>query len=181
MRKVCDMIRRITPANVTVLLCGENGSDKELIARTLHYYSPRKDASFTSLDCAGQLAHLMELELFGLEKEKSSVDRSDFFKKVQGGTIFLDNIEALSLKTQTKLLDVLQNKKIGKVGGSGGNEIDVRIIVASSERLESLVKKGEFYENLYYRLSAIQIDIPSLRNRTEDLPFLIRISPYKDR
>jgi DNA-binding NtrC family response regulator len=172
MRKVCDMIKRIAPANVTVFLCGEKGTDKELIARTLHYYSPRKDKPFVVLDCAALPAGRIESELFGLV-DGSSAARAGLFKTAQGGTLFLDNINAMPLDMQSKLLDVIQNGKICKVNGSDHNGIDVRIIAASSETLDLLVEQGAFSETLYYRLSALRIDIPPLRDRPEDLPFLI--------
>jgi len=173
MRKVCDMIRRIAPANVTVLLCGEKGTDKELIARTLHYYSPRKDAPFMTFGCAALPADQMELKFFGQAKGEAGAARAGLFEAAQGGTLFLDDIEAMSLDMQTKLLEVIQSNSIVKTGGSVPVNVDVRLIVASSEKLDDLVVQGAFCENLYYRLSALRIDIPSLRNRLEDIPLLI--------
>ncbi|MFA7256336.1 MAG: sigma-54 dependent transcriptional regulator [Kiritimatiellales bacterium] len=164
MRKVCDVIRRIAPANVAVLLCGEAGTDKELVARALHYYSPRKDAPFVIFDCSGSPAK-MDMTLFG---------------RVKGGTLFFDNIDAMPPDEQTKLLDIIQTSKIIKNGDPGPVPIDVRIIIASSEKLELLVEQGMFCENLYYRISALRIDIPPLRNRPEDIPLLIDQALYRN-
>jgi DNA-binding NtrC family response regulator len=172
MRKVCDMIKRAAPANVTVLLCGERGSDKELLARAIHYYSPRKEEPFVAVDCAALPTEQVESELFGRVNGSPSAQAGSF-ETAHKGTLFLDNINVLSLDTQSKLLDVIQNRKICKVGGVRQIEIDVRMVVASSEKLDRLVGQGAFRENLYCRLSALCIDIPSLRNRSEDLPLLV--------
>lgn len=168
MRKICDIIRRVAPANVTVLLCGENGSDYELIARTIHYYSPRKDGPFVALDCAMLPAELIESKLFG-----DNTSTKGLFETTHGGTLFLDNIDAIPIHIQPKLLNVIQKEEICRVDGSIHTKIDVRIIVASSENLDHLVEQNAFHENLYYRLSALRLNIPPLRNRPEDLPHLI--------
>jgi DNA-binding NtrC family response regulator len=175
MRTVCDLIKRIAPAHVTVLLCGETGTE-ELIARTLHYYSPRKDKSFIAFDCAGLPAPQLEAELFGQGNgslDNASASLAGVFAAARGGTLFLDHIEALSLDIQSKLLDVIQNQAIPAAGGSSSVAVDVRLVVASGENLEQLVEQGAFHENLYYRLSALRIDIPPLRDRSEDIPFLV--------
>lgn len=172
MRKVFDTIRRIAPANVTVLLCGEKGSDKEIVARTLHRYSPRKDEPFVALDCFALSAEQMESKLFG-RVNGAPVDQTGLFEAAHKGTLFLDNINALPLDTQPKLLDIIQNKKIYKVGGTKQIEIDVRLVVASNEKLAGLVEQGAFQENLYSRLSALHIDIPPLRSRREDISVLV--------
>jgi DNA-binding NtrC family response regulator len=168
MRKICDIIRRVAPANVTVLLCGEPGSDYELIARTIHYYSPRKDDPFMTLDCAALPAERIESKLFG-----DNTFTKGLFEAAHGGTLFLDNIDSIPIHIQPKLLNVIQKDEICRVDGSTHTKIDVRIVVASSENLDHLVEQKAFHENLYYRLSALHLDIPPLRNRPEDIPHLI--------
>jgi two-component system response regulator PilR (NtrC family) len=173
MRKVCDMIRRIAPANVTVLLCGEKGTDKELIARALHYYSPQKDDAFIVFDCAALPAQLMDEKLFGVVKGvRAAGPKTGLFETVRCGLLLLDNIDAMPVGLQAKLLDVIQNRSGRDIGSDNAQE-SVRIIAASSEKLELLVEKGAFNENLYYRLSSLCIDIPPLRDRLEDIPLLI--------
>jgi two-component system, NtrC family, response regulator PilR len=172
MRKVCDMIKRVAPASVNVLLCGEQGADKEIVARALHHYSSRKDEPFVALDCAALSAGQMESKLFG-RVNGAPADQTGLFESAHKGTLFLDNINALPLDTQPKLLDIIQNKKIYKVGGTKQIEVDVRLVVASSEKLDGLVEQGAFEENLYCRLSALCIDIPPLHNRREDIPVLV--------
>ena len=179
MRKVCDMIKRVAPANVTVLLCGEKGSDKELVARALHYYSPRKNNPFASLDCAALPAPQIESKLFGCVNG-APADQKGLFEAAHKGTLFLDNIDAMPLETQPKFLDIIHNKKIYKVGGTKQIEIDVRLVVASSEKLDILVEQGAFQEDLYFRLSALRIDIPPLRNRREDIPVLVNQALRRD-
>lgn len=173
MRKVCDMIRRIAPASVTVLLCGEKGTDKELIARTLHYYSPQKDDPFIVFDCAALSAQQLEEKLFGTAAgAQASGLRTGLFETVRSGLLLLDNIDAMPVGLQVNLLNVIQNRS-GSGNGLDNAQKSVRIIAASSEKLELLVEKGTFNENLYYRLSALRIDIPPLRDRLGDIPFLI--------
>ncbi|NOU36737.1 MAG: sigma-54-dependent Fis family transcriptional regulator [Kiritimatiellaceae bacterium] len=172
MRKVCGMIERVAPTSTTVLIYGESGTGKELVARALHHYSPRKDATFMAVNCAALPAALMESEMFGHVKGSftgATATKAGLFETTHGGTLFLDEISAMPLEIQSKLLRVLQDKKIRKVGGSDHTEVDVRIIAASNEKLETLIEQGKFREDLYYRLSVISIDIPPLRNRPEDI------------
>ncbi|MEI7851596.1 MAG: sigma-54 dependent transcriptional regulator [Kiritimatiellales bacterium] len=172
MRKVCQMIERVAPTSTTVLIYGESGTGKELVARALHRYSPRKDATFMAINCAALPAQLMESEMFGYVKGAftgAGATKTGLFETAHGGTLFLDEISAMPIEIQSKLLRVLQDKKIRKVGGSDHTEVDVRIIAASNEKLENLIAQGKFREDLYYRLSVISIDIPPLRNRTEDI------------
>lgn len=171
MRRVGDMMKRIAPANVAVLLRGEKGSDSELIARTLHYYSPRKDESFVAFNCAASSSAEIATELFGAPANNTSLREEGLFEAAKGGTLFLDNIHTMSLKVQAELLDAIQTEKIK--GGNGEVKLDVRLVVASSEKLDLLVGDGAFHENLYYRLSALSIDIPPLCCRSEDIPLLI--------
>ncbi len=172
MRKVCEMIERVAPTSTTVLIYGESGTGKELVARALHHYSPRKDATFMAINCAALPAQLMESELFGHVKGSftgAGSTKIGLFETAHGGTLFLDEISSMPLEIQSKLLRVLQDKKIRKVGGSDHTEVDIRIIAASNEKLETLIEQGKFREDLYYRLSVISIDIPPLRNRPEDI------------
>jgi two-component system response regulator PilR (NtrC family) len=176
MRKVCEMIERVAPTSTTVLIYGESGTGKELVARALHHYSPRKDAVFMAINCAALPAQLMESEMFGYVKGAftgATATKQGLFETSHGGTLFLDEIGAMPLEIQSKLLRVLQDKKIRKVGGSDHTEVDVRIIAASNEKLEKLIEQGRFREDLYYRISVISIDIPALRNRPEDILPLI--------
>jgi DNA-binding NtrC family response regulator len=172
MRKVCGMIERVAPTSTTVLIYGESGTGKELVARALHRYSPRKDATFMAVNCAALPAALMESEMFGHVKGSftgATATKAGLFETTHGGTLFLDEISTMPLEIQSKLLRVLQDKKIRKVGGSDHTDVDVRIIAASNEKLETLIEQGKFREDLYYRLSVISIDIPPLRNRPEDI------------
>lgn len=172
MRKVCEMIERVAPTSTTVLIYGESGTGKELVARALHHYSPRKEATFMAINCAALPAQLMESEMFGYVKGSftgANATKTGLFEAAHGGTLFLDEIGSMPLEIQSKLLRVLQDKKIRKVGGSDHTEVDVRIIAASNEKLETLIEQGKFREDLYYRLSVISIDIPPLRNRPEDI------------
>jgi DNA-binding NtrC family response regulator len=172
MRKVCEMIERVAPASTTVLIYGESGTGKELVARALHRYSPRRDATFMAINCAALPAQLMESEMFGYVKGAftgAATTKTGLFETAHGGTLFLDEVSSMPIEIQSKLLRVLQDKKIRKVGGSDHTEVDVRIIAASNEKLEKLIEQGKFREDLYYRLSVISIDIPPLRNRPEDI------------
>lgn len=172
MRKVCEMVERVAPTSTTVLIYGESGTGKELVARALHRYSPRKDSTFMAINCAALPAQLMESEMFGHVKGAftgASATKTGLFETAHGGTIFLDEISSMPLEIQSKLLRVLQDKKVRKVGGSDHTEVDVRIIAASNEKLENLIEQGKFREDLYYRLSVISIDLPPLRNRPEDI------------
>jgi two-component system, NtrC family, response regulator PilR len=170
MRNVCDMIERVAPTTTTVLIYGESGTGKELVARALHHYSPRKKETFMAINCAALPAALMESEMFGHVKGSftgASATKAGLFESAHGGTLFLDEIGSMPLEIQSKLLRVLQDKKIRKVGGSDHTDVDVRIIAASNEKLEALIEQGKFREDLYYRLSVI--DIPPLRKRPEDI------------
>lgn len=172
MRKVCEMIERVAPTSTTVLIYGESGTGKELVAKALHHYSPRKESTFMAINCAALPAQLMESEMFGYVKGAftgANSTKTGLFEAAHGGTLFLDEISSMPLEIQSKLLRVLQDKKIRKVGGSDHTDVDVRIIAASNEKLEALIEQGKFREDLYYRLSVISINIPPLRNRPEDI------------
>lgn len=173
MHEICDKIRHVAPTDVAVLLYGEKGADYELIARTLHYYSPRTAERFLKFDCLAHPPDTIGSELFGDEEEDKEEDSSSpqgKFAAAKRGTLFIDNIDAMPLDIQVRLLEVIQAKHISKTGYV---QSDVRLIVASSENLGQLAEEGTFTENLYYRLSALSIYLPPLRTRSEDIPFLI--------
>lgn len=178
MQKVFDLVKRIAPYNLAVLLQGESGTGKELIARTIHYNSPRADKPFVPIDCATLPETLVESELFGYERgaftgaEKQKLGR---FESANGGTLFLDEIGNLPCNVQTKLLRVLEEKEIARLGGKKLIKIDIRIITATNADLEEEMKKGKFRRDLYQRLKEFPINLPPLRERLEDINLLARI------
>jgi DNA-binding NtrC family response regulator len=172
MVNVCEMIKRVAPTKTTIMITGESGTGKELVAEALHSYSARSSAPFLPVNCAALPETLIESELFGHVKGAftgANVNKDGLFEAAQGGTIFLDEINSIPQSLQSKLLRAIQNKKIRQVGGTGETEVDVRIIAASNQNLEALVKSGDFREDLFYRLSVITIDIPPLKQRPEDI------------
>ena len=172
MRNVCEMIERIAPTDTTVLIYGESGTGKELVAKAIHAYSLRKNNKFLPLNCAALPEALLESELFGHVKGAftgASADKEGLFEVAHGGTILLDEIGSLSLNIQAKLLRVLQDKEIRRVGGNDSIAVDVRVLAATNSRLETLMEQGAFREDLYYRLSVIPLEIKPLRERTEDI------------
>ncbi len=172
MRNVCEMIERVAPTEATVLIYGESGTGKELVAKAIHAYSSRKNNQFLPLNCAALPEALLESELFGHVKGAftgASSDKEGLFEVVTGGTILLDEIGAMPLNIQAKLLRVLQDKAIRRVGGNTSIAVNVRVLAATNSRLENLIEKGEFREDLYYRLSVIPLEIKPLRERTEDI------------
>ncbi|PLR79935.1 Fis family transcriptional regulator [Bacillus canaveralius] len=173
---VVDMAKRVAPSDASILLRGESGTGKEVFAQSIHQASHRKNGAFIALNCAAIPEALLESELFGHVKGAftgSSGDKPGRFELANGGTIFLDEIGDLSLHLQAKLLRVVQERKIERVGDTKSTPVDVRIITATHRNLEELVWKGEFREDLYYRLNVIPITIPPLRERTEDIPILV--------
>ncbi|SMQ81500.1 Transcriptional regulator containing PAS, AAA-type ATPase, and DNA-binding Fis domains [Bacillus sp. OV166] len=173
---VVDIARRVAPSDTSILLRGESGTGKEVFAQAIHQASNRRDGSFIALNCAAIPESLLESELFGHVKGAftgSSGDKPGRFEMANGGTIFLDEIGDLSLHLQAKLLRVVQERKIERVGDTKSTPVDVRIITATHRNLEELVAKGEFREDLYYRLNVIPITIPPLRERREDIPLLV--------
>ena len=173
---VLDQVKRAAPTDGWVLIKGENGTGKELVAREIHRKSLRKDAPFIELNCAAIPEELIESELFGHEKgafRDASSRKIGKFDQANGGTLFLDEIGDMSLKTQAKILRVLQEQRFEPVGGTQIFEVDMRIITASNKNLEEEIAKGNFREDLYYRLNVIPINVPPLRERKEDIPLLV--------
>lgn len=171
-----DLIKRVSSASANVLISGESGSGKELVARALHNMGPRKSKTFIPLNCTAIPENLLESELFGHVKGSftgATADKLGLFEEADGGTLFLDEIGDMSLGLQAKLLRVLQDKQIRAVGGNQSKTIDVRIIAATHRDLKIMVKDGKFREDLFYRLNVIPIRVPSLRERTEDIPLLV--------
>jgi two-component system response regulator HydG len=176
MHKVFDCIRKVSQTNATVLLTGESGTGKELVARAIHYCSPRASNPFVPVNCGSIPEELIESELFGHLKGTftGAIDtRGGFFHTADCGTIFLDEISNTSHAMQIKLLRVLQDQEVYMVGSKKPQKIDVRVIVASNVDLSELVKKNKFREDLYYRLNVININLPPLRERDDDIFQLI--------
>lgn len=171
-----DSVKKISISDSTVLLIGESGTGKNLIARTIHSLSQRKNAPFIYVNCASIPDTLIEAELFGYEKGAFTgafSSKKGKFELANKGTIFLDEIGDLNLSVQGKLLNVIQEKTLEKLGSERVINLDVRIIAATNKNLEKLIKEGKFREDLYYRLNVIQLYVPALRERKEDIPYLI--------
>ncbi|NOG47014.1 MAG: sigma-54-dependent Fis family transcriptional regulator [Calditrichaeota bacterium] len=176
MQNVLRITQKVASSNATVIILGESGTGKELIARAIHYNSSRKDKALITVNCPSIPGNLLESELFGHVKGSFTgaiKDRAGKFEQANGGTIFLDEIGDLHEELQAKLLRVLQEQEFDQVGGSKPIKVDVRVIAATNQNLLELVKQKKFREDLYYRLSVVPINIPPLRNRVEDIPFLI--------
>ncbi len=172
MRMVCDRIHRVATTDQTVLIQGESGTGKELVARAIHRRSLRRDAAFLPINCAALPENLLESEMFGHVKGAftgATTHKKGLFEEADKGTIFLDEINSMPMSIQGKLLRVLQEGEIRKVGGTQTVQVDVRVLVASNSSLEAAIERGEFREDLYYRLSVIPLDIPPLRERAEDI------------
>ncbi len=185
MREIFGLIERIAATDATVLIEGETGTGKDMIARTLHQLSRRRDAPFIVVDCGAVAGTLIESELFGHEKGAFTgavAGRQGAFELASGGTVFLDELGELALDLQPKLLRVLEQRELRKVGGSKTIKVDLRVIAATRKDLRSEVEKGKFREDLYFRLNVVPITAPSLRDRREDiLPlvdhFLTKLAP----
>jgi two-component system, NtrC family, response regulator AtoC len=175
MREVLDLAARVAPYPSTVLLTGESGSGKEAVARAVHQASARAAGPFVAVNCGAIPETLLESELFGHEKGAfTGADRTreGLVEEAQGGTLFLDEIGELPLSLQVKLLRVLQERTLRRVGGAGERPVDVRVLTATARDLVSEVREGRFREDLYYRINVVQIHIPPLRTRPEDIPLL---------
>ena len=176
MRQVFERTRRAVHVNSTVLILGESGTGKELIARHIHFAGPRRNKPFVVVNCAAIPDNLVESELFGHEKGAftgADVSRPGKFELAHGGTLFLDEIGDMRLESQAKLLRVLQDGVIERVGASKTRQVDVRAIVATNRNLKKRVEDGEFRADLYYRLEVLSIELPPLRERMVDLPLLV--------
>ncbi len=177
MRAVFDMIERIGRTTSTVLITGESGTGKELIARAIHRSSPRTGRAFVSINCGALPENLLESELFGHEKGAFTgavKEKKGLFQEAEGGTLFLDEIGETSVGMQVKLLRALQERLVRRVGGNLEEPVDVRIICATNKDLARKVAENAFREDFYYRIAVIPLPIPPLRERREDIPFLIR-------
>ena len=176
MKKVVELIEMVAPTEATVLITGESGTGKEVVARAIHAAGPRRFMPMVTIHCGALTETLLESELFGHEKGAftgAQYRKKGKFEVADGGSVFLDEISDISLRTQTDLLRVLQEKEIVRVGGNQQIKVDFRCIAATNKNLEALVKAGTFRPDLYYRLHVFCIDIPPLRDRREDIPLLV--------
>jgi len=185
-RKLLSLIERVAPSDVTAFIMGETGTGKELVARHLHALSPRKNGPFAAINCGAFSESLVESELFGHEKGSFTgaiASKQGWFESANGGTLFLDEIGDLPLSTQVKLLRVIQQREIVRVGSRKAIPIDVRLVAATNVNLEDAVKAGRFREDLYYRINVVPIQIAPLRNRLGDILPLTEhfLSIYKNR
>lgn len=177
MQKVYHRITHVAATNSTVLITGESGTGKELAARAIHENSPRKDKPFVAVDCSSLAETLLESELFGHVKGAFTgavQTKTGLFKIADGGTLFLDEVSNISLSTQAKLLRALQERKITPIGGTELVSIDIHLVAATNKNLRTMAVEGTFREDLFFRLNIIPIELPPLRDRTQDIPILIR-------
>lgn len=176
MKRVFDIVRRAAPTTATVLLQGPNGTGKDLVAHALHNLSPRARGPFLAVNCGAMTPSLIESELFGYEKGAftgATARKAGAFEATNHGTIFLDEIGELPLEMQVKLLRVLENRTLRRVGGTEEIPVDVRIVAATNRDLTALVAQGRFREDLFYRLNVVDIHLPSLKERRDDIPLLV--------
>jgi len=175
MQQVYSLIRQVAPSKAPVLVVGESGTGKELVARAIHHLSPRREGPFVAINCAAMPETLMESELFGHEKGAftGAVERrAGCFELAQNGTLLLDELAEMPVNTQAKLLRVLEDSRVRRLGGKSEIAVDVRIIASTNKNLEEALRKGDLREDLYYRLNVFQLTLPPLRQREEDLPLL---------
>jgi DNA-binding NtrC family response regulator len=176
MKDVIDVAKKVSHSPVTVLILGESGTGKELVAKAIHYGSPRSSKPFTAINCAAIPETLLESELFGYEPGSftgAMARKVGLFEATSSGTVFLDEVGDLPAMTQSKILRVLQEKEVRRIGGREAIKVDVRIIAATNKDLEKEMKNGRFREDLYYRLRVVTIELPPLRERREDIPEMV--------
>ncbi len=176
MHKLKEQIKLVAATNASVLIAGENGTGKELVAHAIHYNSQRRDKALVEINCAAIPEELIESELFGHERGAFTgavAQKKGRFDMADGGTIFLDEIGDMSLKTQAKVLRILQERKFERVGGTRTVEVDVRVIAATNKHLDEEIKAGQFREDLFYRLNVVPFKVPPLRERKGDIPLLL--------
>ncbi len=177
MREIFSTISRVAPTRATVLLAGESGVGKDLIARSIHYHSPRRDKPFVKINCTAIPENLMESELFGYEKGAftgANTTKPGKFEQADTGTVFLDEIGDVPPSVQVKLLRILQEREFERLGSNKTRHIDVRVLAATNVDLREALEQGNFREDLYYRLNVLPITVPPLRERKEDIPFLAK-------
>jgi len=175
MAEVFELIARVAKSTSTVLVTGESGTGKEVVARTLHAESARRDGPFVAVNCAAIPEHLLESELFGHERGAFTgavARRIGRFERADGGTLFLDEIGDMSMVLQAKVLRVLEERQVERVGGGATESVDVRVIAATNARLSEAIAEGRFREDLYYRLGVVEIELPALRQRGDDIRLL---------
>jgi two-component system response regulator HydG len=176
MHSVIDRLKRIAPTDASVLIQGETGTGKELVAQAIHQNSPRKNKPFVALNCAALSENILESELFGHVKgafTDASTDRVGKFAYAHGGTMFLDEVGDMPMATQIKLLRVLENGEITRVGSNESTKVNVRVLSATNRNLEDAIAAGTFRSDLYHRLKVVTIGLPPLRDRAQDIPLLI--------
>lgn len=176
MRQIFSLVEQVGPSKASVFITGESGTGKEVVARTIHALSPRRTGPFVAINCAAMPESLMESELFGHEKGAftGAVDRrAGCFELAHNGTLLLDEIGEMPIGTQAKLLRVLEDSRVRRLGAKTEVSVDVRVIAATNKVLSECIRKGELREDLYYRLNVFQVELPPLRERKEDLPFLV--------
>jgi transcriptional regulator with PAS, ATPase and Fis domain len=175
MQEVFRMIKRVADTDSTVLIMGESGTGKELVAKALHYNSRRHAMPFLAINCGALPENLLESELFGHRKGSYTgavFDLNGLFQEADGGTILLDEVTSMSAALQSKLLRVLQEKEVRRVGDNTTTKVDVRVLAATNEPLEKKITEGKFREDLFYRLNVISIPLPALRDRRDDIPLI---------
>ncbi len=176
MQEIFATVSRVAPTRATVLLCGESGVGKDMIARAIHHHSPRKDKPFVKINCTAIPENLMESELFGYEKGAftgANTSKPGKFEQANNGTAFLDEIGDVPASIQVKLLRVLQEREFERLGSNRTQHVDVRVIAATNVDLRAALEQGTFREDLYYRLNVVPLNIPPLRERKEDIPYLV--------
>ncbi|MBK8171832.1 MAG: sigma 54-interacting transcriptional regulator [Sandaracinaceae bacterium] len=177
LREIYTILEKISPTDATVIIDGETGTGKEVVARTVHQQSRRREGPFVVFDCGAVPENLIESELFGHEKGAFTgalATRQGIFEMANGGTVFLDELGELALDLQPRLLRVLEQREVKRVGGSKSTKVDVRVIAATNRDLQKEVKAGRFREDLFYRLNIVRVSLPPLRERKEDIPLLIK-------